>query len=48
MILAGDAHVVHHEPMDSIPPTRVSGRFAAATAGAAVVVALASSAIAPT
>jgi signal transduction histidine kinase len=48
MILAGDAHVVHHEPMDSTPPAPVSGRFTAVAVGAAVVVALAGSAIAPT
>ena len=46
MILAGDAHVVHHEPMESPPSAPVSGRFTAAAAGAAVVVALAGSAVA--
>jgi hypothetical protein len=46
MILAADAHVVHHEPVESPPPAPVSGRFTAAAAGAAVVVALAGSAVA--
>jgi signal transduction histidine kinase len=39
--------VVHHEPMESPPSVPASGRFTAAAVGAAVVVALAGSAIAP-
>ena len=38
--------MVHHEPMESPLPVSVSGRLAAAVAGAAVVVALAGSAVA--
>jgi len=38
--------VVHHEPMESPPSAPVSGRFTAAAAGAAFVVALAGSAVA--
>jgi hypothetical protein len=39
--------VVHHEPMESPPSVPASGRFTAVAVGAAVVVALAGSAIAP-
>jgi signal transduction histidine kinase len=39
--------VVHHEPMESSPSALVSGRFTAAAAGAAVLVAVAGAAIAP-
>jgi signal transduction histidine kinase len=39
--------VVHHEPMKSPPSAPVAGRFTAAAAGTAVVVALAGSAVAP-
>ena len=39
--------MVHHEPMESPPLSPASSRFTAAAAGAAVVVALAGSAVAP-
>ena len=39
--------MVHHEPMQSPPLAPVTGRFTAVAAGAAVVVALAGSAVAP-
>jgi signal transduction histidine kinase len=48
VILAEGARVVQHEPMESPRSASASGRFTAAAVGAAVVVALAGSAIAPT
>src|SRR5689334_9739540 len=45
-MLAGEPHVVHHERMESAPLAPGRGRLTAAAAGAAVVLALAGSAVA--